>query len=239
MTERQPAVAVVIPAYQEAARIGATVTAAAAIPGVDLVVVVDDGSSDATSAVAAEAGARVVRHPRNRGKAAAMTSGADSVAAAGDPARLLLFLDADLEGTAGAAAPLIGPVREGTADMSIATLPAQKTAGGGRGFVVRLSRAGIARATGFTPAQPLSGQRCLTQRAFAAAHPLAYGFGVETALTIDLLRGGFRVVEVECALHHRVTGTDWRSQRHRLRQFAHVIRALAAPRRLRAPRSGS
>lgn len=232
MRDRQSAVAVVVPAFNEAARIAATVGGALAIPGVDLVVVVDDGSADDTARLAAEAGATVVRHSRNRGKAAAMTSGADAVAAAGDPSRLLLFLDADLEGTAREAAPLIGPVREG-ADMSIATLPTQKSAGGGRGFVVRLSRAGIARATGFTPVQPLSGQRCLTQPAFAAARPLAYGFGVETALTIDLLRGGFRVVEVECALHHRVTGKDWRSQVHRLRQFAHVGLALAAPRRLR------
>ncbi len=169
-----------------------------------------------------------------------MTSGADAVAAAGrgtdEPPRLLLFLDADLERTALAAEPLIGPVRDGTADMAIATLPTQKTAGGGHGFVVRLSRAGIARATGFTPVQPLSGQRCLTQPAFAAARPLAYGFGVETALTVDLVRGGFRVVEVECALHHRVTGKDWRGQVHRLRQFAHVALALAARRRLRRAR---
>lgn len=232
MTDRQIPVAVVIPAKDEADRIAATVAASSAIPGVDLVVVVDDGSADATGALAARAGAQVVRHARNRGKAAAMTSGADAVAAAGAE-RLLLFLDADLEGTAGAAAPLIDPVRAGDADMSIATLPAQRTAGGGHGFVVRLSRWGIVRATGFTPVQPLSGQRCLTQPAFAAARPLARGFGVETALTIDLLRAGFRVVEVECALHHRVTGADWRSQLHRLRQFRHVALALAAPRRLR------
>lgn len=227
--------AVVIPAFDEAARIAATVSAAAAIPGVDLVIVVDDGSADATALLAAGAGATVVRHPRNRGKAAAMSGGADAVAAAqgAGPPRLLLFLDADLEGTAAGAAPLIDPVRAGTADMSIATLLRQHTAGGGHGFVVRLSRTGIARATGFVAVQPLSGQRCLTQRAFAAARPLAHGFGVETALTIDLLRNGFRVVEVECALQHRVTGGDWRSQRHRLRQLLHVALALAAPRRLR------
>ena len=152
---------------------------------------------------------------------------------------MLLFLDADLEGTASAAAPLIEPVRAGEADMSIATLPTQKSAGGGHGFVVRLSRWGITRATGFTPMQPLSGQRCLTQPAFAAARPLAYGFGVETALTIDLLRAGFRVVEVECALHHRVTGADWRGQVHRLRQFAHVCARPRCARSAPAPMTTS
>ena len=52
----------------------------AAIPGVDLVVVVDDGSTDATAELARAAGAEVVRHARNRGKAAAMTTGAGLVA---------------------------------------------------------------------------------------------------------------------------------------------------------------
>lgn len=61
---------------------------------------------------------------------------------------------------------------------------------GGHGFVVKLAREGIARATGWTPTQPLNGQRCLTRVAFEAARPLAHGFGVETALTIDLLRRG-------------------------------------------------
>jgi hypothetical protein len=57
---------------------------------------------------------------------------------------------------------------------------------------------------------------------------LAAGFGVETALSIDLLRAGLRLQEVPCDLQHRVTGTDWRAQRHRLRQFRHVARALAS-----------
>ena len=122
---------------------------------------------------------------------------------------------------------------DGRADMTIATLPTQRTAGGGHGFVVRLSRWGIVRATGFAPVQPLSGQRCLTRAAFSRALPLAPGFGVETALTIDLLRAGMRVQEVRCDLQHRVTGKDWRAQRHRLRQFVHVARALASHNRWR------
>lgn len=217
----------VIPAKDEQARVAATVRAASTIPGVDLVVVVDDGSSDATGAAASAAGAVVVRHPRNRGKAAAMETGAAAVAERDGPEpRMLLFLDADLQDSAAAAAPLVPPVREGEADMSIAILPPQTTAGGGRGFVVRAARDGIARATGFSATQPLSGQRCLTRAAFGTALPLASGFGVETALTIDLLRAGLRVREIECDLHHRVTGSDWRSQLHRLRQYRHVRRAL-------------
>ena len=211
-------IAVVIPAKDEAARIAATVTAAREIGNV---VVVDDGSSDDTAAVAVAAGATVVRHGCNQGKAAAMTTGAGAV----PDADLLVFLDADLRETAAAASALVDVVRRGEADCAIATLP--RVAGaGGHGFVVRLAADGIERATGWRPEQPLSGQRALTRAAFEAVLPLAPGFGVETAMTIDLLRAGYRVVEVPCAMAHRVTGSGWRDQVHRARQYAHVRRAL-------------
>jgi glycosyltransferase involved in cell wall biosynthesis len=226
--------AVVISAYGEAERIAETVDGARTLPGVDLVVVVDDGSRDegATSRIAREHGAIVVRHPRNRGKGAAMETGAATVAAieareGRESARFLLFLDADLRGSAAAAAPLIEPIRAGQAGMTIAILPPQDTAGGGHGFVVRLARDGIRRAVGFEPTQPLSGQRCLTREAFETALPLAHGFGVETGLTIDVLRAGIRVLEVEAVFRHRVTGTDLAAQLHRGRQYRDVALALA------------
>jgi hypothetical protein len=226
--------AVVIPAKNEADRIGATVRAAAGLAGADLVVVVDDGSSDGTAAVAERAGARVVRHSRNRGKAAALETGAAAVAllesagleSAGSPHHLL-FLDADLGDTAAQAGPLAEPVRDGTADMTIAVF-SSRVRKGGLGLVMATSGAGIERATGWRPAQPLNGQRCLTRAAFQAALPLAAGWGAETGLTIDLIRQGLRVTEVEVPLAHRATGNDWRSQVHRARQLAGVARALAA-----------
>jgi Glycosyl transferase family 2 len=225
-------VAVIIPARDEADRIEATVTAAAGIPGVALVVVVDDGSRDATAALARRAGAVVVRHPRNRGKGAAMETGAEQVRQADqregrDSPRHLLFLDADLTGTAALAGPLAGPVLAGAADMTIAVFSSTVKLGG-HGLVVGLAGAGVRRATGWRPAQPLNGQRCLTRAAFEAARPLAHGWGVETGLTIDLLRQGLRVTEVQVDLAHRATGTGLRAQLHRARQFADVARALAA-----------
>ena len=226
-----PEVAVVIPAYNEADRVGATVAAARALPGVDVVVVVDDGSRDATAAAAREAGARTLRYARNHGKGMAMMVGAREVAEldrrrpAGGP-RHLLFLDADLGVTAACAGPLIGPVAAGEADMTIAVF-ASRVKLAGHGFVVRLAGSGIRRATGWTPAQPLNGQRCLTRAAFEAACPLARGFGVETAMTIDLRRKGMRIVEVEVEMAHRATGSDLPSQLHRARQLVDVGLALA------------
>jgi len=227
-------VAVIIPARDEADRIAATVTAAAALDGVGLVVVVDDGSRDGTSGLARRAGAVVLRHVRNRGKAAAMQSGANAVGLVDqrerrEHPRHLLFLDADLAESAAHAGPLAAPVRDGRADMTIAVFAATVKLGG-HGLVVGLSGAGIRRAVGWQPVQPLNGQRCLTRAAFEAARPLARGWGVETALTIDLMRQGFRVAEVEVDLAHRATGTGLRAQLHRAHQLTDVARALAARR---------
>jgi glycosyltransferase involved in cell wall biosynthesis len=235
-----PAVAVVIPAFNEAERIGETVAAALTLPGVDHVVVASDGSTDATVRVARDAGATVWRTARNRGKAAAMLAGAEAVSVidkrdpGDDGPRHLLFLDADLGVTAANGGPLIEPVAEGSADLAIAVFTTRVKLGG-HGLVVRLSAAGIARAAGWTPAQPLNGQRCLTRAAFDAACPLARGFGVETAMSIDLKRQGLRIVEVEVDMAHRATGTDFASQLHRARQLADVARALASRVPLKQP----
>jgi glycosyltransferase involved in cell wall biosynthesis len=235
--------AVVIPARNEFDRIGATVRAAGRIPGADIVVVVDDGSNDGTGSEAAVAGATVVRHARNRGKAAAMETGAEAVrvieveraavlaieaehAAVGRAHRHLLFLDADLAETAAEAGPLAEPVVAGRADMTIAVF-STRVKRGGLGLVMGLSGAGIERATGWRPTEPLNGQRCLTRAAFEAARPLASGWGAETGLTIDLLRKGMRIAEVQVALAHRATGKDLNSQVHRARQLLGVARALA------------
>lgn len=234
-------VAVVIPAKDESRRIAATVRAARAIPHVDLVLVVDDGSEDATQHVAREAGAVVVRHSHNRGKAAAMETGAAVVAmrdVEDGPARLLLFIDGDLAESAVNTAPLVPPVLDGEADATIALLPPQPGAGG-RGIVVGLARRSIQSLTGWTPTQPLSGMRCMTREAFEAATPLAHGWGVETGMTIDLLTKGFRIREVPCDLKHRPSGSDFRGQLHRAAQYRDVLLAVNARRARRAFRRGA
>jgi hypothetical protein len=237
--------AVVIPARNESDRIAETVRAAADLGGVDLVVVVDDGSRDGTWVAAEQADGpgipvSVVRHSRNRGKGAAMETGAEVVRLLDRQQRRhaprhLLFLDADLAATAARAAPLIEPVRREAADMTIAVFT-NRVRLGGHGLVVSVAGAGIERATGWRPAQPLNGQRCLTRAAFEAARPLARGFGAETALTIDLLRKSLHVTEVEVDLAHRATGSDWRAQLHRARQLADVTAALAVRQARSRPR---
>jgi hypothetical protein len=241
-TPRIASVAAIVSAKDEADRIVSTICAVRQISGVELVIVVDDGSADATGTLAREAGAVVVGHARNRGKAAAMATGAQVVAdrdvseplSTGEP-RHLLFLDADLQDSAVNTAALIAPVADGMADMTVAILPPQQTPGGGHGFVVRLARKGIESLAGWTPSQPLSGMRCLTRESFDAASPLARGWGVEVGLTIDVLGAGLRVLEVPCELRHRVSGAGWKGQLHRAEQYRDVWLALAG-RRIRRVR---
>ncbi|AYD88926.1 glycosyltransferase [Actinomyces sp. 2119] len=223
-------VAVIVPAKDEAQRIAATVRACRSIPRVDLVVVVDDGSVDGTQDHARAAGAVTVRHSVTRGKASALETGA-SVVGMRDyvhgPARLLLFIDADLGDSAAACADLVPPVVDGVCDMSVAVPPRQHGAGG-RGRVVHAARRAIARATGWEPVAPLSGQRCLSRKAYEKAAPLAEGWGVEVGLTIDVLVAGMAVIEVPCDITHRVTGNDRAGVLHRAAQYKDVVRAVAA-----------
>ncbi|MCB1238890.1 MAG: glycosyltransferase, partial [Tetrasphaera sp.] len=109
-------VAAIIPCKDEADRIAATVRAVRGIDGVDLVVVVDDGSTDETAARAHDAGAHVVRHAENSGKAAALDTGvrfARARAAGGVGSAMAwhyLFVDGDLEESASAVGVLVPPV---------------------------------------------------------------------------------------------------------------------------------
>ena len=60
--------------------------------------------------------------------------------------------------------------------------------------------------------------------------PFAPGFGIETGMTIDALRKGLRVVEVEIDLEHRATGKTLRGFLHRGAQARDALRAYAARR---------
>jgi glucosyl-3-phosphoglycerate synthase len=223
-------ISVLIPAYNEAQRISATIRAVRDLAGVDQIVVVDDGSTDDTAAVAEAAGADIVLRQANQGKGAALQAAYQI--AGGDT---LLLLDADLEATAVEAGKLLAPVLEGTADMTIANFVGASGRGGGMGLVVRLARWGIATLAGRRMQTPLSGQRCVRREVIACVDGFAAGWGAEVALTVNALRLGYRVVEIDTAMSHRVTGRDLGGVLHRAKQFVGVLRTLARLRRQPAP----
>jgi glycosyltransferase involved in cell wall biosynthesis len=219
-----------VPAWNEAGRIGATVNALHTLPEVAEVLVVSDGSTDATAARALEAGAHCLELAHNHGKgdalnaglAALMTRVAEGVAP--EP-RALLLADADLADTAAGLRALLAPVLGGEADVAVADLPPQPGAGG-FGLAMGLARWGMERATGRRLGEPLSGQRALRWSALPLLIPFARGFGVEVAMTVDALRAGLRVVEVEVELRHAATGRDLAGVLHRGRQAGAIAREL-------------
>jgi hypothetical protein len=214
-------VVALVAAHEESARIAATVTALHGL--VDEVVVVDDGSSDGTGSAALVAGATVLRASRRRGKGRAVEESLERL----PPADIWLLADADLGLTASGLGSLVDVVREGSADVAIAAFP--KLGGGGFGIVKRTATRLIRAACGFDAREPLSGQRALTAAALAAVRPLAPGFGLEVAMTIDAVRAGLTVVEIPIeGLSHRPTGLGARGFAHRARQGADILTAVAA-----------
>jgi hypothetical protein len=213
-------VVALVPAKDRADSVGATVEAILALGTVDRVVVVDDGSTDDTGALARAAGAEVLVLPENRGKGGAVLAGVEAT----PDADVYLLIDADVGPYAAEASALLGPVLEDRADLVIGVLPSPGSRGG-FGNVRRLARAGIARACGFDARAPLSGQRAVRAR-YLRDLEAAGRFGLEVAMTIDAVRAGARVVEVEVAMEHRHTGRSVSGFRHRGAQGLDIVGAL-------------
>jgi glycosyltransferase involved in cell wall biosynthesis len=112
----------VIPAYNEATRIGPVIEDAKQYA--HKVIVVDDGSSDDTAYVAEAAGAFVVRHIENSGAGAATMTGIEAARRLG--ATTVVTLDADGQHDATEIPRLLAPIEKGEADMVFANRFGQK-----------------------------------------------------------------------------------------------------------------
>jgi glycosyltransferase involved in cell wall biosynthesis len=211
-----------VAARDEEGRIGPCVTALRGLA--TEVVVVDDASTDATPEEARAAGATVLRVDRRRGKGGALEGALERVGGAD----LWLLADGDLGETTQGLDTLVRLVEAGDVDVAIAAFPPARA--GGFGLVKGAAAHLIRVQCGFDASEPLSGQRALTARAMELVRPLAPGFGVETAMTIDAVRAGLRVVEVPVdGLDHRPTYRDAPGFLHRARQGWDIARA-AGPR---------
>lgn len=221
------AVAVVVAARDEGERIAATLAALSeAFPGAALWVA-DDGSRDRTAVIAGAAGAQVVSTGRRRGKGEAMSAAAQRALAAvpGGADDVFVLCDGDLGESAARLAPLAEPVIRGEADLAVAAFAQRE--GGGLGLAVGFARWAIGRSSGVRMQAPISGQRSLNRATLETVMPLAAGFGMELAMTIDALGAGRRVAEVELDLSHRASGRTPAGFVHRGRQLLDFVRAYA------------
>jgi glycosyltransferase involved in cell wall biosynthesis len=217
--------AAIVAARNEAESIAETVKALWRVPGVARVVVVDDGSSDGTADLAAGAGAEVIGSGGARSKGRALDVGLASV-----DASWYLLVDGDTGATAEAATPLLAAVMDGDADLAVGRLP--KATGAGFGLVKGMTARLVRLACGFESAEPMSGQRAASRAVLRACRPLASGFAVDAAMTVDAVRLGYRVVEIDVEMSHRATGKSVSGFVHRGRQGIHVLAAMI-PRLLR------
>jgi glycosyltransferase involved in cell wall biosynthesis len=230
---------VLVAAHNEAPRIAATLAALArAFPGAPIWVA-DDGSTDATAAIASRAGAHVVGGSAV-GKGAAVTRAAreilrDARAPADEPAAtarhpnsksILVLCDADLGDCAGALVALADTVADGHADIAVAVFA--RRVGGGVGLALGFARWAIRRRCGLATRAPISGQRALSRQALLDVLPFAGGFGMEIGMTVDAVRAGHRLVEIELDIAHRATGRTPAGFLHRARQLVDFVRAYAA-----------
>ena len=130
---------------------------------------------------------------------------------------VFLLCDGDLADSAAKLAPLVEAVAAGECDLAIAAF--RSRVGGGFGVALRYAARAIERLCGYRAGAPISGQRALSAAALRAAYPFADGYGMEIGITVDVVRAGLVVREIELDLAHRATGRTIGGFLHRARQL--------------------
>ena len=225
--EQSRTVGVVIPAFNEAEHLQPVINTVLSTEWVQEIILVDDGSSDATLEIAQRLAGRdsrleVIHLSRNQGKAAAMLAGVQAI-----HSDLVIFLDADLVGLKPYhLQQLINLQKSGSCEMSVALFQI------GRAFS-NISQRIVPQ---------LSGQRCLwRQEAEQALLPLAADrYGVETGLTIHARNNHWKIRKIIWygVTHHMI----WKKRRmidglqNRLQMYSQIMTVIARQRYI--PRRG-
>lgn len=189
----------VIPAWDEEDTIARVVAGVA--PHVAAVIVVDDGSSDATASRARAAGARVIRHDRNRGKGHALRSGIEA-ALAGSFTHVLL-LDGDLQHEPDDAPALIAAARASGCELVLGER--RFTPGSmprSRYYSNTVGSAILSRFIGVEIGDSQSGFRLVSTASLRRVTLTASGYEVETEMLIKLARAGARIARVPVRLSY-------------------------------------
>ena len=178
---------VVIPAFNEAASVGSVVRALLAAARWGEILVIDDGSSDDTGAQALDAGARVLRHPYNKGNGAAVKTGIRHATGA-----YILIADADGQHRPADATRLVSHLDR--YDLVVGARSSHTQASAAR----RLGNAALNRLASYLTEQPIpdltSGFRAARRECLLEfLHLLPNGFSTPTTTTLAFMKAGYSV----------------------------------------------
>lgn len=194
---------VVIPAYNEAATIGSVVVEARTVAGE--VLVVDDGSADATAELAEAAGARVVRHEVNRGKGKAIENAFEY--ARENDWQYLVLLDGDWQHRPKEAETLLSACAEGPDHIIIGSRYLEGDRDDtslyrrvGQRILDRITEAN----TGYSVTDSQSGFRAFDRTAIETLAVTDEGFGVESQMLASANERGLSVGEVPISVNYDV-----------------------------------
>ena len=225
-------ISVILPAKNEAAGLRRVLPSLrAGFPEAE-VIVVDDGSTDGTAAVAGEFGARVLSAPYAMGNGAAIKRGAR--AATGD---VLVFMDADGQHDPAHIPVLLDKLDAGF-DMVVGARDAQGQANAGRGAANALYNRLASWMTGHRVADLTSGFRVVRADRFREfLHLLPNGFSYPTTSTMAFFRSAYPVAYVPVPVSARIGRSHIRPIRDGLRFLLIIFRiaTLYSPLKLFAP----
>ena len=181
-------VSIILPSNNEAAAIGVLIQRIVSLHPDAGLIVVDDGSNDATAQVASSAGARVVKHPYSKGNGAAVKSGAR--AATRD---ILVFMDADGQHRPEDIAPLLARLNEGY-DMVVGARQSGSQASLGRGLANGFYNWFASLMVGQRIEDLTSGFRAVRADKFREfLYLFPNGFSYPTTVTMAFFRAGYSV----------------------------------------------
>lgn len=227
-----PSLSVVIPAKNEAAALpGVLARIRSVLPHAEIILV-DDGSTDSTPTVAADAGARVLRHRYSMGNGAAIKNGAR--AATGD---VIVFMDADGQHPPEAIPRLLERLEEGY-EMVIGARDRSGQANAGRSLANALYNRLASWMVDHEVADLTSGFRAVRADRFREfLHLLPNGFSYPTTITMSFFRSAYAVSYVPVDVAKRVGRSHIRPLRDGVRFFLIIfkIATLYSPLKLFVP----
>jgi hypothetical protein len=155
-----------------------------------------------------------------------MTDAARAALVGAGPDSVFVLCDGDLAASASELPRLAAVIADGSADLAVAVFA--RRVGGGFGLALAFARFAIRSRCGLRTRAPISGQRALSRAALLDSLPFASGYGMEVGMTIDAVRAGRRVVELELDLSHRASGRTLAGFLHRARQLLDFALAYIA-----------